>query len=1724
MSDPSDDDGPKDNSRPGTPKPTSAKVGQIDAVKIGPIWRKNTKIWFRQIEAQFANARCRSESRRYNYVLASLEPDVVELISDFFNKDLTNQPYTDLKARLIAEFEESENRKLLALVAERPLHLCLPWQRRGQASTTTIYVMGHQIRSHPDEPVQGRVKLTFRKSLRVEDEVHEFPRDEIQMSHAAGVDFRRTLIIVGHIRRAVLHGIEGHHILFRVGEDEAVFPRIFTPGEGEENCENQQFAFSRHDRHRICKQPPPDDRRWKQRRSRARNPPPAIRKDPARILRFRLQELQAVGPIQLATKGRKSNLDTDMTAERFRRGNMLRCSYNKDAYNCSSGINYYDTLCPDDEIPFFEEAYHNMTSNSSMFDGCEQIRQNLIQDGAFPWFLRVEQKSVPLDDYDQIPDSNGIPYHLLVQMGLAESSQDMNEPLEGYSSRIEGQRLLDSCHSNSEYEGLQFDGNYFGIRHPHKSNGIAQTQTLFTGQVTSEMVRSKYFDDLDELPEPGFIGKYSRRYDSDAESSRNTADSRTTLSDIFLREEAASSTKSQQPNFHRNRSKIDFEKWKIESKPQCISSIRNEDSESTYPASNSPTESQSTITQLFSVFDQDDQIANRSAKEREIVKTHGTPVDSIRNSEMQTAKTDSTPEPHSLSDLNEHELSKDAASPKIDTPPEGKQIDEVGVTIDGKIQTEDVQLIRNACSPKIVGKCKTLDNDNGGPQSEEEIGGKIDENTIDEMFQARQDSKTVDLPVDADNLLDVKAVENGDNLQKEVAALENKDDDERWSISDMLQDEDADQPGNEKDLAESKDDDEDDRWTISDLLLDLETPKETEQSDILENGGIPQNCESPKNIDARSSANQDDRQAIEDILPDDFDFGSEVEETFQVFQSQYFELCPTDDENISTNLESSKNIAKPECKTRIFDTSIKLDEDLPWKTHIRQNVLDRAAEIARRGQIEPTDDPLVVSLYFENSENNPVQKEQWTNHRARMECDVRLDDGKVIFDRFMVEIESTCNERSQMSEDMFQSLNLGENEIKPSGSLENGTEERMGGLTEDAKNFANLGPPSRRNVQESHLHESTLDAHEMNEASPLSGNANEEDKVRRIHFDDKDPEKLDGIPDRLQAVTSSPEPSKKVIHPDNVGGGFVSKDSQIEPLAAQSSTAPDESLKMSNGINLQTCRQQSGSQDSLSSTHDAPQIETLMVHPTIEDIPGAAPKSCSSADHPGFENSISTARVMVSDKRLPESEATINSTGKSPGKVNVQEKSKSLVTPPKDAENPESFLGKKFTSKPTSPPSDSSARPKSKTSSTTKITLIAPTGGVLGSNLVMAQLDNPSQPPLEGSVVEAFSTKENLLNVPEVHIVPKEAITHSRTDGSSHSGMQDTISCHESSRRLPFVSNTIVDSPTKVDSHRTAIAQTTDFGDSRNTSLDSPQNPSDPKDPKSDDPKPVTGRPSVRNSSLSEETVMKMYTEIFNADARTSDVDISLMNAFGPNKALHSYTLKNFELDATSNSSHQDGVYQFLKTPVTEEIVPHQSPSNSGDSPSRKRHLQRTIFGSPPAKKIGLQDQKITNFFPSVKMMNTDGSMDQFFDAPCTYDTLTDHKTQLFHQIDVPRKRKTPIVEILKSIDVIDEGRQSSRLSNVTYHRKYEFNNLPPGSVTSMDQYKRYTKNNSSGPIQVSRSLNVDEFDRFPLISHRVTDGNHEIIDLKEDKVEKTATRMESIGDLVEIGFTICYK
>ena len=107
-----------------TPSPMDGHgEGNIATVslKLPPFWPADPHVWFAQIEAQFSTRKITSERTKYQYVVASLQPDVAQEVRDFIIHEPSEQPFTTLKTALISRTSASEQKRLKQLLTEEEL-------------------------------------------------------------------------------------------------------------------------------------------------------------------------------------------------------------------------------------------------------------------------------------------------------------------------------------------------------------------------------------------------------------------------------------------------------------------------------------------------------------------------------------------------------------------------------------------------------------------------------------------------------------------------------------------------------------------------------------------------------------------------------------------------------------------------------------------------------------------------------------------------------------------------------------------------------------------------------------------------------------------------------------------------------------------------------------------------------------------------------------------------------------------------------------------------------------------------------------------------------------------------------------------------------------------------------------------------------------------------------------------------------------------------------------------------------------------------------------------------------------------------------------------------------------------------------------------------------------------------------------------------------------------
>ena len=104
-------------------RPAAAPPATLAAVsiKLPPFWPTDPTVWFLQIEAQFNTRGVTSQQTRFDYVIASLSPEIACEVRDLLIRPPEDRPYDTLKAELIKRTAASEQRKLQQLLGGEEL-------------------------------------------------------------------------------------------------------------------------------------------------------------------------------------------------------------------------------------------------------------------------------------------------------------------------------------------------------------------------------------------------------------------------------------------------------------------------------------------------------------------------------------------------------------------------------------------------------------------------------------------------------------------------------------------------------------------------------------------------------------------------------------------------------------------------------------------------------------------------------------------------------------------------------------------------------------------------------------------------------------------------------------------------------------------------------------------------------------------------------------------------------------------------------------------------------------------------------------------------------------------------------------------------------------------------------------------------------------------------------------------------------------------------------------------------------------------------------------------------------------------------------------------------------------------------------------------------------------------------------------------------------------------
>lgn len=97
--------------------------------KAPAFWKTNPELWFKQVESQFYTLRITSDARKFHFIVAAMESEILAQVSDIVLNPPDIFMYETLKKRLIERFSQSEQFRLKKLLTEielgdqKPSHL-----------------------------------------------------------------------------------------------------------------------------------------------------------------------------------------------------------------------------------------------------------------------------------------------------------------------------------------------------------------------------------------------------------------------------------------------------------------------------------------------------------------------------------------------------------------------------------------------------------------------------------------------------------------------------------------------------------------------------------------------------------------------------------------------------------------------------------------------------------------------------------------------------------------------------------------------------------------------------------------------------------------------------------------------------------------------------------------------------------------------------------------------------------------------------------------------------------------------------------------------------------------------------------------------------------------------------------------------------------------------------------------------------------------------------------------------------------------------------------------------------------------------------------------------------------------------------------------------------------------------------------------------------------------
>lgn len=105
-------------------------TGELQHISIRPpaFCKQKPELYFIQMESNFAISHERSDDTKYHYVISSLDAEAIMQIADIVSNPPATNKYEAVKKALIAEYADSDQRKIRKLIKESELGDLKPTQ------------------------------------------------------------------------------------------------------------------------------------------------------------------------------------------------------------------------------------------------------------------------------------------------------------------------------------------------------------------------------------------------------------------------------------------------------------------------------------------------------------------------------------------------------------------------------------------------------------------------------------------------------------------------------------------------------------------------------------------------------------------------------------------------------------------------------------------------------------------------------------------------------------------------------------------------------------------------------------------------------------------------------------------------------------------------------------------------------------------------------------------------------------------------------------------------------------------------------------------------------------------------------------------------------------------------------------------------------------------------------------------------------------------------------------------------------------------------------------------------------------------------------------------------------------------------------------------------------------------------------------------------------------